>query len=126
MGDSDDEYDRKRRDKFRGERSAGGGGDSYGRGADRPDRSRGRDDWPDRYSKLSHWLQNQLLPNCLFFSVRPRQDYRDYRPPPRDRGYSPAREGPTVKRMRGDTWGDEGRHRFGGKIKISRIVRHIC
>uniref|UniRef100_A0A182PVD8 Uncharacterized protein n=1 Tax=Anopheles epiroticus TaxID=199890 RepID=A0A182PVD8_9DIPT len=76
MGDSDDEYDRKRRDKFRGERSAGGGGDSYGRGADRPDRSRGRDDWPDR--------------------VRPRQDYRDYRPPPRDRGYSPARDGPTV------------------------------
>ncbi|XP_052903474.1 serrate RNA effector molecule homolog isoform X2 [Anopheles moucheti] len=93
MGDSDDEYDRKRRDKFRGERSAGGGGDSYGRGTDRPDRSRGRDDWPDR--------------------VRPRQDYRDYRPPPRDRGYSPAREGPTVKRMRGDAWGDEGRHRFG-------------
>lgn len=71
MGDSDDEYDRKRRDKFRGERSAGGGGDSYGRGADRPDRSRGRDDWPDRYSKLSHWLQNQLLPNCLFLVFGP-------------------------------------------------------
>ena len=48
-------------------------------------------------------------------SGRPRQDYRDYRPPPRDRGYSPVREGPPMKRMRGDGWGDEGRGgRFGG------------
>lgn len=94
MGDSDDEYDRKRRDKFRGER--GSAGDSYARGADRSERSRGRgDDWPER--------------------GRPRQDYRDYRPPPRDRGYSPVREGPPMKRMRGDGWGDEGRGgRFGG------------
>uniref|UniRef100_A0A8D8FIJ2 Serrate RNA effector molecule homolog n=1 Tax=Culex pipiens TaxID=7175 RepID=A0A8D8FIJ2_CULPI len=93
MGDSDDEYDRKRRDKFRGER--GSAGDSYPRGADRSERSRGRDDWQER--------------------GRPRQDYRDYRPPPRDRGYSPVREGPPMKRMRGEGWGDEGRGgRFGG------------
>lgn len=43
MGDSDDEYDRKRRDKFRGERG-GGGGDSYqNRREDRNNR-----DWQDR------------------------------------------------------------------------------
>lgn len=36
MGDSDDEYDRKRRDKFRGERE--------GRGAGGPERER----WPER------------------------------------------------------------------------------
>lgn len=35
MGDSDDEYDRKRRDKFRGERERGSGG---------PERER----WPER------------------------------------------------------------------------------
>lgn len=34
MGDSDDEYDRKRRDKFRGERERGGGGE--------------RERWPER------------------------------------------------------------------------------
>lgn len=44
MADSDDEYDRKRRDKFRGERSSG---DNY-RSDRRDERSRGRDDWPDR------------------------------------------------------------------------------
>ncbi len=53
MGDSDDDYDRKRRDKFRGERNDGyrgpPGGDGGGR---RPDDMRGggagggrRDDW---------------------------------------------------------------------------------
>ena len=50
MADSDDEYDRKRRDKFRGERSSG---DSY-RSERRDDRrggssAGGRDDWPERY-----------------------------------------------------------------------------
>lgn len=44
MADSDDEYDRKRRDKFRGERSSG---DNY-RSDRRDERSRGRDDWVDR------------------------------------------------------------------------------
>jgi len=41
MADSDDEYDRKRRDKFRGERT-----ESYSR--ERRD-DRRRDDWVDRY-----------------------------------------------------------------------------
>lgn len=42
MGDSEDEYDRKRRDKFRGERAE----PNYRGGVDRPVRS--RDDWPER------------------------------------------------------------------------------
>lgn len=46
MGDSDDEYDRKRRDKFRGERT-----ESYSREGRRDDRR--RDDWVDRYVKVS-------------------------------------------------------------------------
>lgn len=41
MADSDDEYDRKRRDKFRGERAEA----SY-RGTDRV--ARPRDDWAER------------------------------------------------------------------------------
>lgn len=41
MADSDDEYDRKRRDKFRGERAEA----SY-RGAERSVRP--RDDWQER------------------------------------------------------------------------------
>lgn len=86
MADSDDEYDRKRRDKFRGERSSG---DNY-RSDRRDDRSRGREEWTDR---------------------RSRPDYREYRP--RDR-FSPDRNGPPVKRMRGD-WGDDRGPRYGGK-----------
>ena len=45
MADSDDEYDRKRRDKFRGERT-----ESYREGRGREDRRRGGggDDWPER------------------------------------------------------------------------------
>lgn len=46
MADSDDEYDRKRRDKFRGERSSGG--DNYRSERRNDDRSRGREDWQDR------------------------------------------------------------------------------
>ncbi|KAI2547107.1 SRRT isoform 18 [Pan troglodytes] len=41
MGDSDDEYDRRRRDKFRRERS------DYDRSRERDERRRG-DDWNDR------------------------------------------------------------------------------
>lgn len=41
MGDSDDEYDRRRRDKFRRERS------DYDRSRERDDRR--RDDWNDRW-----------------------------------------------------------------------------
>lgn len=46
MGDSDDEYDRKRRDKFRGERS-----ESYQRGEGRRGNGddRRRDEWIERY-----------------------------------------------------------------------------
>uniref|UniRef100_A0A6M2DLB6 Serrate RNA effector molecule homolog n=1 Tax=Xenopsylla cheopis TaxID=163159 RepID=A0A6M2DLB6_XENCH len=104
MGDSDDEYDRKRRDKFRGERGGTGGNSEGGyRGSERSrdDRNRGRDDWPERN----------------------RRDYRDYRAgaavgagsggrggysPPPGRG---GGDGPPIKRMRGD-W-DDGRPRYG-------------
>ncbi|XP_044751851.1 serrate RNA effector molecule homolog isoform X2 [Coccinella septempunctata] len=80
MADSDDEYDRKRRDKFRGERAEV----SY-RGAERV--SRPRDDWSERDS----WS-------------RPRP--RDYRSGGvRDRGYSPSMES-APKRMRHDYYGD--------------------
>ncbi|XP_017762260.1 PREDICTED: serrate RNA effector molecule homolog isoform X4 [Eufriesea mexicana] len=92
MGDSDDEYDRKRRDKFRGERT-----ESYSREGRRDDRR--RDDWVDR-----EW------------SSRPRQrpDYREYRGGGgggRDR-YSPGRSqemAPPMKRMRAD-WDDRPRY----------------
>ncbi|XP_014488285.1 PREDICTED: serrate RNA effector molecule homolog [Dinoponera quadriceps] len=100
MADSDDEYDRKRRDKFRGERT-----ESYSREGRRDDRR--RDDWVDR-----DW------------SSRPRQrpDYRDYRgggSGGRDR-YSPARSqemAPPMKRMRFD-WDDRPRYGhdyYGGR-----------
>lgn len=89
MGDSDDDYDRKRRDKFRGERGTESSYRSERRSDER--RSGGRDEWQDR--------------------PRGRQDYREYRPP-RDRAYSPPeRTGPPMKRMRPD-W-DEGRPRYG-------------
>ncbi|KAJ6645884.1 Serrate RNA effector molecule like [Pseudolycoriella hygida] len=85
MADSDDEYDRKRRDKFRGERERSSG--DYNRSDRRDERPRGREDWTDR--------------------GRGRPDYRDYR------RYSPDR-GPPVKRMRQE-WGDDGRPiRYGG------------
>jgi len=42
MGDSDDEFDRRRRDKFRRERS------DMERSREREERR--RDDWPDRYA----------------------------------------------------------------------------
>lgn len=45
MGDSDDEFDRRRRDKFRRERS------DMERSREREERR--RDDWPDRYEHLN-------------------------------------------------------------------------
>lgn len=52
MADSDDEYDRKRRDKFRGERAEA----SY-RGTERV--ARPRDDWAERYTEvIIHYFQN--------------------------------------------------------------------
>ncbi|XP_037827045.1 serrate RNA effector molecule homolog isoform X1 [Lucilia sericata] len=103
MADSDDEYDRKRRDKFRGERSSG---DSY-RSERRDDRrgggsGGGRDDWPERGNPFRGGAAS-----------RARSDYRDFRGP-RDRYGSPGREMPPAKRMRQD-WGDDlrGNPRFG-------------
>ncbi|XP_072385964.1 serrate RNA effector molecule homolog isoform X1 [Diabrotica undecimpunctata] len=81
MADSDDEYDRKRRDKFRGERAEA----SY-RGAERV--ARPRDEWTERDS----WS-------------RPRP--REYRSSVRDRGYSPNME-PVPKRIRHDYYGGGG------------------
>lgn len=56
MADSDDEYDRKRRDKFRGERGTAEGS-SYRSSDRREERSRGREDWSERYEalKLTYW-----------------------------------------------------------------------
>ncbi|KAI5712438.1 hypothetical protein M8J75_008343 [Diaphorina citri] len=52
MADSDDEYDRKRRDKFRGERT-----ESYTRGEGRREERRPRDDWSE--SEDSKSLNNE-------------------------------------------------------------------
>ncbi|XP_025836771.1 serrate RNA effector molecule homolog isoform X2 [Agrilus planipennis] len=79
MGDSDDEYDRKRRDKFRGERA-----EATYRSTERTVRP--RDEWQER----DVWS-------------RPRP--RDYRGAVRDRGYSPSME-PQAKRMRHDYYGE--------------------
>ncbi|KAJ3660266.1 hypothetical protein Zmor_004722 [Zophobas morio] len=79
MADSDDEYDRKRRDKFRGERA-----EATYRGAERV--ARPRDDWAERDS----WS-------------RPRP--REYRAGVRDRGYSPSLD-PAPKRLRHDYYPD--------------------
>ncbi|GFS61750.1 serrate RNA effector molecule homolog [Trichonephila inaurata madagascariensis] len=84
MGDSDEEYDRRRaRDKFRRERS-----DYQDRG--REERGR-RDDWSERDGRGS------------------RREYRDYDPRNRRDRYSPARHeiSPPMKRMRRD-WDDRG------------------
>ncbi|XP_037728358.1 serrate RNA effector molecule homolog isoform X2 [Drosophila subpulchrella] len=111
MADSDDEYDRKRRDKFRGERS-----DSY-RTERRDDRrpvggsAGARDEWADR---------NPFRGGASAGSgggARHRPDYSDYRGPgPRARYGSPGRDLPPAKRMRPD-WGDgdvRANPRFGG------------
>lgn len=51
MADSDDEYDRKRRDKFRGERGTAEGS-SYRSSERREERGRGREDWSERYNLI--------------------------------------------------------------------------
>ncbi|XP_022920645.1 serrate RNA effector molecule homolog isoform X2 [Onthophagus taurus] len=79
MGDSDDEYDRKRRDKFRGER-----GEASYRGTERTVRP--RDDWQERDA----WTRSRA---------------RDYGRGVRDRGYSPSLEPPS-KRLRHDYYGE--------------------
>ncbi|KQS71036.1 serrate RNA effector molecule homolog isoform X2 [Drosophila erecta] len=110
MADSDDEYDRKRRDKFRGERS-----DSY-RTERRDDRrpvggsAGARDEWAER---------NPFRGGASAGGggARHRPDYSDYRGPgARPRYGSPGRDLPPAKRMRPD-WGDADLRpnpRFGG------------
>ncbi|XP_072114630.1 serrate RNA effector molecule homolog isoform X3 [Mobula birostris] len=81
MGDSDDEYDRRRRDKFRRERS------DYDRSRERDDRR--RDDWNDR-----EWDRGR---------ERRSREYRDYDRGRRER-FSPPRHdlSPPQKRVRRD------------------------
>ncbi|XP_053115455.1 serrate RNA effector molecule homolog isoform X2 [Hemicordylus capensis] len=82
MGDSDDEYDRRRRDKFRRERS------DYDRSREREDRR--RDDWSDR-----EWDRGR--------ERRSRGEYRDYDRNRRERFSPPRHElSPPQKRMRRD------------------------
>lgn len=57
MGDSEDEYDRKRRDKFRGERA-----EATYRGAERAVRP--RDDWSERLVLLKNY-NSAFLPNLI-------------------------------------------------------------
>ncbi|KAK6619508.1 hypothetical protein RUM43_012265 [Polyplax serrata] len=90
MGDSDDEYDRKRRDKFRGERT-----ESYSRESRRGSSGDGRrDDWSERESPLGGGRQ---------VSRSARGEYRDYRGGSTRERYSPA---PPVKRYKADGWDD--------------------
>ncbi|XP_036072543.1 serrate RNA effector molecule homolog isoform X2 [Oryzias melastigma] len=80
MGDSDDEFDRRRRDKFRRERS------DMERSREREERR--RDDWPDR-----EW-------------DRSRERRRDYDRGRRERFSPPRHMSPQHKRMRRD-WDDQ-------------------
>ncbi|XP_018584582.1 serrate RNA effector molecule homolog isoform X2 [Scleropages formosus] len=93
MGDSDDEYDRRRRDKFRRERS------DYDRSREREERR--RDDWNDR-----EWERGR--------ERRSRAEYRDYDRGRRER-FSPPRHdmSPQQKRMRRD-WDDHGGDPYHG------------
>ncbi|KAG8430694.1 hypothetical protein GDO86_020125 [Hymenochirus boettgeri] len=86
MADSDDEYDRRRRDKFRRERS------DYDRSREREERR--RDDWSDR-----EWDRGR--------ERRSRGEYRDYESRSRRERFSPQRHdlSPPQKRMRRD-WDD--------------------
>ncbi|XP_061818226.1 serrate RNA effector molecule homolog isoform X2 [Nerophis lumbriciformis] len=93
MGDSDDEYDRRRRDKFRRERS------DYDRSREREDRH--RDDWNDR-----EWDRGR--------ERRSRGEYRDYDRGRRERFTPPRHDmSPQQKRMRRD-WDDHGGDPYRG------------
>jgi len=99
MGDSDDEYDRRRRDKFRGERT---GGSPVPPGRVPPARPR-RDDVYDR-----EYDRNRAAPGG---QIRSRGDYRidAYRGGREPRAYSPGPEhSPPHKRMRPE-WGAQER-----------------
>ncbi|XP_034034535.1 serrate RNA effector molecule homolog isoform X2 [Thalassophryne amazonica] len=93
MGDSDDEYDRRRRDKFRRERS------DYDRSREREDRR--REDWNDR-----EWDRGR--------ERRSRGEYRDYERGRRERFTPPRHDiGGQPKRMRRD-WDDHGGDPYRG------------
>ncbi|KAH8354949.1 hypothetical protein KR093_002710 [Drosophila rubida] len=104
MADSDDEYDRKRRDKFRGER------DSY-----RPERREDRRPMGGGANARDEWAERNPFRGSSAAGgggggggggARHRPDYSDYRGSgPRPRYGSPGREMPPAKRMRPD-WGD--------------------
>ncbi|XP_017961673.1 serrate RNA effector molecule homolog isoform X2 [Drosophila navojoa] len=102
MADSDDEYDRKRRDKFRGER------DSY-----RPERRDERRPMGGASNSRDEWSERNPFRGSSTAGgggggggARHRPDYSDYRGSgPRPRYGSPGREMPPAKRMRPD-WGD--------------------
>lgn len=115
MGDSDDEYDRRRRDKFRRERS------DYDRSREREDRR--RDDWNDRSGPDTvSWPCDVHAALCLcswlVFSHstltrewdrgrerRSRGEYRDYDRGRRERFTPPRHDmSPQQKRMRRDWW----------------------
>ncbi|KAK7086724.1 hypothetical protein SK128_028093 [Halocaridina rubra] len=93
MGDSDDDYERRRRDKFRGERSDYMSSSARER---RDDSRRGREDWSER--NRDNWGSRERGSSRREYS-------RDYGRS-RDR-YSPSRHdmSPPVKRMRQD-WDD--------------------
>lgn len=108
MGDSDDEFDRRRRDKFRRERS------DMERSREREDRR--RDDWQDRWAHLNTHLlthscvlrllgiqQNVCVCVCREWD-RGRERRRDYDRGRRER-FSPSRHiSPQHKRLRRDWW----------------------
>uniref|UniRef100_A0A8C1PXI4 Serrate RNA effector molecule homolog (Arabidopsis) n=1 Tax=Cyprinus carpio TaxID=7962 RepID=A0A8C1PXI4_CYPCA len=98
MADSDDEYDRRRRDKFRRERS------DYDRSREREDRR--REDWSDRRPSAREWDRGR--------ERRSRGEYRDYERGRRER-FSPPRHdmSPQQKRMRRD-WDDHGGDPYHG------------
>ncbi|XP_062341991.1 serrate RNA effector molecule homolog isoform X2 [Osmerus eperlanus] len=98
MADSDDEYDRRRRDKFRRERS------DYDRSREREDRR--RDEWNDRRPSAREWERGR--------ERRSRGEYRDYERGRRER-FSPPRHdmSPQQKRMRRD-WDDHGGEPYHG------------
>ncbi|XP_042564506.1 serrate RNA effector molecule homolog isoform X2 [Clupea harengus] len=102
MADSDDEYDRRRRDKFRRERS------DYDRSREREDRR--RDDWNDRRPSGREWDRGR--------ERRSRGEYRDYERGRRER-FSPPRHdmGSQPKRMRRD-WDDHGGDPYHGGFDL--------
>ncbi|XP_030825931.1 serrate RNA effector molecule homolog [Camarhynchus parvulus] len=96
MGDSDDEYDRRRRDKFRRERS------DYERSREREERR--RDDWSDR-----DWERGR---------ERRSRDYRDYDRTRRERFSPPRHElSPPQKRLRRD-WDDHSADPYHGGYEL--------